>query len=70
MELNKGKVEDRPNDLSPLWIKEAYKQELQKIGNLSNSYNSLKDKNTHYAEGIAKVMSIRKQIAEIWKKEL
>lgn len=55
------------NDLSPLWIKEALKQERSKRNECLRAYESLVNKEYSYARGIKRVLDIREKVVAIWE---
>ena len=62
-------VAKKNKDLSNMWIRDAIRLENSNIQQLVNSYNRLKDHNTHYAKGIQRMIELRLRVNEIWVAE-
>ena len=53
------------NDLSQLWIKQELCKQGKMLSQLEKTYKSLADCNTSYANGIRKMIKVRRKLIQV-----
>lgn len=55
-------------NLWPLWVEENLHKETVLRDKIHNAYNSLKNKDSYYANSIKNLLDIRETIVKLWVK--